>query len=218
MLHTDAAFGNATRQGTQAGYVIAMVHRQAAQDAQSLWSPLVWRSYRLKRVVSATLAGESQALGDGLGHLEWLACLWGEALDHNFEPNKREGTLQRTPSLAVIDCKSCYDNVMGAGDPAKDKRTAIDLVVVREALARIGTTLRWAPNPRQLADGLTKDESRPIDLLRATLRIGTYQLFDELSHFGNGPAGERAKARPRPSGSSCRSSTRAAAACGQARS
>eukprot|EP00959_Pyramimonas_sp_CCMP1952_P354325 7422896-Pyramimonas_sp.AAC.1 len=38
----------------------------------SPWGPLIWRSYRVKRVVKSTLAGESSAMTDGLGHLEWV--------------------------------------------------------------------------------------------------------------------------------------------------
>eukprot|EP00959_Pyramimonas_sp_CCMP1952_P267194 5586241-Pyramimonas_sp.AAC.1 len=72
MAHTDAAFANATREGTQGGYVIAAVDRAVMNDSESDWSPLVWKSSRLKRAVAATLAGEVQTLADGLGHMEWM--------------------------------------------------------------------------------------------------------------------------------------------------
>ena len=71
----------------------------------------------------------------------------------------------------------------GSGAPVKDKRTAVDVVIVREPLERMTTVLRWAPTNCQLADGLTKDEARPVDLLCAVVREGEYQLFDEADHL-----------------------------------
>ena len=69
-------------------------------------------------------------------HPRLTACTWmQEAMDVEFEPEEREKSLTTRPSVAVIDCKSAYDNVV-SGAPAKDKRTAIDVVIVREALAR----------------------------------------------------------------------------------
>eukprot|EP00959_Pyramimonas_sp_CCMP1952_P185053 3869404-Pyramimonas_sp.AAC.1 len=104
--------------------------------------------------------------------MEWMMSIMQEAIDPNFEPTRREESFSKRPSVCVIDCKSAYDNITGSGAPVKDKRTAIDVVIVRESLARVSTTLRWAPTTCQLADGFTKDEARPIDLLRAVIRSG----------------------------------------------
>lgn len=42
-------------------------------------------------------------------------------------------------------------------------------------------SVRWCPTELQLADGLTKDQQDPADLLRAALSIGEYQLNQEAS-------------------------------------
>ena len=106
MGHSDAAFANACDSGTQGGYVLAAVDSDMLSDKDAAWSPLVWRSYRLKRVVPSTLSGEAQVLGDALGHLEWISCLWMETLRPDFDPRRREGQLLSLPSLAEVDCKS----------------------------------------------------------------------------------------------------------------
>ena len=83
-LHTDAAFANAKKQGTQAGYLVGVTTNELQAGKPAPWSPCVWKSYRLKRVVGATFAGESQVLSDGLGHAEWIACHLSEAKFPDF--------------------------------------------------------------------------------------------------------------------------------------
>ena len=39
--------------------------------------------------------------------------------------------------------------------------------------------IRWIPTNRMLADGLTTDKIDPIDLLRACIRSGNYQISPE---------------------------------------
>ncbi|CAE8643680.1 unnamed protein product, partial [Polarella glacialis] len=136
-LHTDASFQNAVKGGTQAGYIVGVTDDKLARGELAPWSPLTWKSYRLKRVVGSTLAGETQSLIDGLGP--------------------------------------------GSPIGVTDKRCAVDLIIGRESLNRMGATLRWAPTDRQLADALTKDAAEPTDLLRAAMRGKVYQLGDEPS-------------------------------------
>eukprot|EP00959_Pyramimonas_sp_CCMP1952_P060738 1268696-Pyramimonas_sp.AAC.1 len=56
-----------------------------AEGKKSPWSPAAWRLYRLKRrrVVGSTLAGGTQALSDGIGHLE--RCHLAEGLYADFD-------------------------------------------------------------------------------------------------------------------------------------
>ena len=181
IMHSDASFLNAAKNGTQAGYILGFTNREMASGMRSPWSPAAWRSYRLKRVVGSTLAGETQALSDGIGHLEWLLCHLCEALYADFDIKMRERWFGRHPCLAVTDCKSVYDHITGASSPSTvgDRRVAVDMVIVREGLSRSATTLRWAPTDRQLADGLTKDSAEPCDLLRGVIRTGCYQISEE---------------------------------------
>lgn len=110
-LHTDAAFGNAKGKGTQAGYVVGVTDYRLWKGEEAPWSPALWRSYRLKRVVGSTFAGETQVLSDGLGHAEWVACHLAEAIDGNFSLANRSAFLQRFEFQAIVDCKSIYDHL-----------------------------------------------------------------------------------------------------------
>jgi len=59
-----------------------------------------------------------------------------------------------------------------------DRRTAIDVAIIKESVARCSMILRWIPTDRMLADALTKDKGDPADLLRAVVRAGVYQIAD----------------------------------------
>ena len=182
-LHTDAAFGNAKGKGTQAGYIVGVSNDLLQQGKQAPWAPAAWKSYRLKRVVGSTFAGETQALMDGLGHAEWIGCHLAEGIFPNFSLHDRSRFLKQFDLQAVVDCKSVYDHLQQYASPGSvsDKRVAIDLVIIRETLQRIHGVIRWCPTWLQLADALTKESPEAMDLLRGALMAKEYHLHAESS-------------------------------------
>ena len=74
--HSDAAFANVGNH-TQAGYLVAFVDKEMNDGKMATWNPAVWKSYRLSRAVSSTLAAESQALSVATGTVEWMSLLFG---------------------------------------------------------------------------------------------------------------------------------------------
>ena len=180
-LHTDAAFANAKKQGTQAGYLVGVTTDEMQAGKPAPWSPCAWKSYRLKRVVGSTFAGESQVLTDGLGHAEWITCHLAEAKYHDFSLSKRDQFLSDFKLQAIVDCKSIYDHLQNYASPGSigDKRVAIDLVIVRETLKRVGGLIRWVPTWLQFADAMTKESPEAMDLLRAALMSNKYHLSQE---------------------------------------
>ena len=180
-LHTDAAFANAKKQGTQAGYLVGITTDEMQAGKPAPWSPCAWKSYRLKRVVGSTFAGESQVLTDGLGHAEWISCHLAEAKYADFSLSKRDQFLSDFKLQAIVDCKSIYDHLQNYASPGSigDKRVAIDLVIIRETLKRVGGLIRWVPTWLQLADAMTKESPEAMDLLRAALVSNRYHLSQE---------------------------------------
>ena len=182
-LHTDASFGNAKGKGTQAGYIVGVTEESLQKGEQAMWSPAAWRSYRLKRVVGSTFAGESQALMDGLGHAEWIGCHLAEGIFSDFSLQERSRFLKSFALQAIVDCKSVYDHLQQYASPGSvsDKRVAIDLVIIRETIQRIHGVIRWCPTWLQLADALTKESPEAMDLLRGALMKNQYHLHAESS-------------------------------------
>ena len=190
--HSDAAFANIGAH-TQAGYILAFVD-QSLQDGEiSCWTPVVWKSYKLPRAVSSTLSGESQALATASGTVEWLNLLITEALDGSFEPKDGRSLLARRPPILATDCKSLFDHLISPSSPTavEDRRTSIDIVILRESIKLLSAHVRWLPTNRMIADGLTKDKIDPIDLLRSCVRAGSYQISPE-EHVLAQQASERA--------------------------
>ena len=86
--------------------------------------------------------------------------------------------MQERPPVCVIDCKSLYDHRSAVGSPSTlhDKRSAIDVLIIREFMKRTRCMIRWAPTGLQLAGGLTKDKGEAADCLRQSLKSGSYVL------------------------------------------
>lgn len=178
--YSDAAFANRGTH-TQAGYILAFVNKALNDGQISHWTPACWKSYKLPRAVSSTLSGESQALSTASGTVEWLNLILSEALDGGFEPREFLNRLAKRPPVLATDCKSLYDHLISPSSPTavEDRRTSIDIVIIRESLRRMQAFIRWLPTNRMLADALTKDKLDPVDLLRACMRNGSYQISPE---------------------------------------
>ena len=58
VMHTDAAFQNAQGGASQAGYIIAVTDDRLAKGELAPWSPLFWRSHKLRRVVGECVSCE----------------------------------------------------------------------------------------------------------------------------------------------------------------
>ena len=135
----------------------------------------------MPRAVSSTLSGESQAMSTATGTVEWLSLMLSEALDGKFDVRECRSLLSKRPPIIATDCKSLYDHLVSPSSPTgvDDRRTSIDIVIIRESIKLTGAQVRWLPTDRMIADGLTKDKADPIDLLRSCVRAGCYQISPE---------------------------------------
>ena len=82
------------------------------------------------------------------------------------------------PHEHIVAAKSLYDclskEVAGG---RHDRRSAIDMAIIRDNLKNNGTIIRWVPHPLMPADGLTKEDvSRGSDALSYLLRRGLFSL------------------------------------------
>ena len=175
---SDAALQNASGGGTQAGSVVTLVRKGFGDGQEVEWAPLLWRSHRLPRVVVSKLSGETMALLETLGYLEWMACLLLEGRNPDFRVRDREKHYSQVQTWQVIDAKSVYDHLRSNNPQSgvDDRRTALDFLVAVESLDRLHCTLRWGPSGVQLGDVLTKDTADAADTWRAFLKRGRYRL------------------------------------------
>lgn len=154
---------------------------------------LCWRSGRIQRVVNSTLAAETQSLSRGIGDLLWVMVLFEELEDPTFSlrnwPQRLSGkdvlaiasnssSERLKGSLAVVDAKSLYDQLCKDSIGGQDKRTAIEIQIIREDLNSISGKMRWIDHPAMIADGLTKVKGSN-EALYEVLSTGVFKLTAE---------------------------------------
>ena len=180
VCHSDAAFANVGCH-TQAGFVIGFTEAKLQSGFEATWTPAAWRSFRLNRAVSSTLGAESQSMSLATGTVEWLLLLLSEILDGPLDIRSCRDMLKVRQPILVTDCKSLYDHLLSPSSPTsiEDRRTSIDVVIIRESCKLMAAFVRWVPTDRMLADALTKDSGDATDLLRACMKRAAYQISPE---------------------------------------
>ena len=110
-----------------------------------------------------------------------MSLLLAETLDGAFDVRSSREVLSRRPPIVITDCKSLYDHLTSPSSPTnvEDRRTSIDITIIKESVRSCSAHVRWVPTNRMLADGLTKDVVDPIDLLRSCIRSSSYQISPE---------------------------------------
>ena len=157
------------------------------QGVHSKASTLMWRSARCERAVNSTLAGETIAMSAALADAEWAQIMIQDILDQTVTVRDKTGgnlpfqvvfrsscTLsKRLPQDHSIDAKSVFDALIKecAGN-RQDRRTAVDLAIVRETLKAQGSHIRWIPHPLMLADSMTK--AGPVRWERCSETLATH--------------------------------------------
>ena len=163
-VHSDAAFAN-VGDHTQGGFVIGFSTDELDKGVETTWTPAVWKSFKLSRAAGSTLAAEAQAMVAATGTLEWTALLLSEALEGITDVRDYIRHLRTRPPVIVTDCKSLYDHLIAVSSPTsvEDRRTSIDIVILRQSIGSLGASVRWVPTNRMLADSLTKSAGDPTD-------------------------------------------------------
>jgi len=167
---TDASFANDGFH-SQGGHLV-LAHEASLSGGGSARTNIVsWRSGKLQRVVNSTLAAETQSLSRGLADLMWSMVVFREFSDGKFELRRWNEKLAASDvvaicssssdevlkqSLAIIDAKSLYDYLSKETVGGQDKRTAIEVQIIREDLNALEGRVRWVDHQTMIADGLTK--------------------------------------------------------------
>lgn len=193
---TDASFANHGYHSQGGQMVIA--HEKGLRDGLKVKTNLVgWRSGRLQRVVNSTLAAETQSLSRGLGDLLWIMVLTKELSEANFKVRDWKHRLSAEEvlvlgsenhqeflkeSLAIVDAKSLYDYLAKETVGGQDRRTAIEIQIIRDDLHHLDGQVRWVDHPAMIADGLTKVRGNNEPLYRL-LRDGSFKIQAEESQM-----------------------------------
>ena len=106
----DASFASAKQLSAQQGLFIMACTPKLAENQTTEFSPIVWHSKQIGRVVRSTLSAEAYAMSSSLDKLTWIRCMWGYIKDPKFAWHQPEKALQNEQKgLMITDCKSLYD-------------------------------------------------------------------------------------------------------------
>ena len=128
-----------------------------------------------------------------------------------LSPHEWRGRKEVTPLMSVTDSKGSYDYLCsGSVSPSEDRRSAIDLAIIRENLSGPRMFLRWIDGKVQVADALTRLHS-DVDLLRAVCQ----QAFTKLVEAPKIMTASRQEEREREGIPRVKSPFSVAGACGR---
>ena len=177
----NTAFDQMSKLYSQGGEIV-FFYDQDLPKSQSLQNVTFnsWKSYRLKRRTVNTLSSETQALVRGMSSIHWLRVLILEA--RGLEMSAREWTREvaSLPYICVTDSKSLYDMIQKCMNPASqcdDKRTSIDVALIKQELKDLNGVIRWIDGRTMLADSLTKVAKS--DYLRHVMLPGRWSILEE---------------------------------------
>ena len=168
------------RTSSQAGYILFFYDvRMETQSKDHRISLIHWKSYKLKRLTVNTLSAETQAMVAGVGGVHWQRFMLMESMGHTIGGPGWEEQLSCLPFIAVTDSKSLYDTMSKCSNPAtqvEDKRTAIDIAILKNDMRRSKGQVRWIPGTVMISDALTKKMSSQG--LKELLEHGRWSLCE----------------------------------------
>ena len=76
-----------------------------------------------------------------------------EAIECIGEIRKYEQHLKHRTPVIVSDCKSLHDHLVAVSSPTsvEDRRTSIDIVILRQSMSRLSASIRWVPIAYQIS-------------------------------------------------------------------
>ncbi|CAK9017487.1 Retrovirus-related Pol polyprotein from transposon RE1 (Retro element 1) (AtRE1) [Includes: Protease RE1 [Durusdinium trenchii] len=189
---TDASYANVCKGKSQGAFAVLALEKKVATQGKGRCNLLHWRSGKLHRIVNSTLAAETQSLSRGLAELAWTVTVFNEFTTEDFDMKQWEKRLRQhrlhalvseeadqelRHNVSIVDAKSLYDHLSRETTGiASDKRTALEMQVIRQALAETKTQIKWVPHPSMIVDSLTKRHGNVAPLIQL-LRSGVLEVW-----------------------------------------
>eukprot|EP00435_Cladocopium_sp_Y103_P032775 s1444_g8.t1 len=173
---SDAAWGVRKNHESQGGYFVLLMNKRAlAGHMDEPYVVLDWRSYKLSRISRSSLNAEAQACAGAMDALEYLLIFWYGCVTPDFELRLLDVNDISMPSALVVDAKALYDSLKAEVPQMQgDRRSKIEVMVVKQKMDEMKTKLKWISSETQLADGATKSAAR--QLLADRLRSHVFSL------------------------------------------
>lgn len=159
MVCADGSYGKLNKVDSCGGKLIALVGEGGNM------CPITWGCRKFPRPARSALAAEVQAAADAMGEGEVIRLQWEEM----------SGMDKGTARLVLVTDSKSLQEACQTDNQLKDKRTAIDMAVLRRSVEMNIYSIMWRPGKTQLADPLTK-QGACCDRLRHALTTGQVSI------------------------------------------
>ncbi len=150
------------------------------KGAQGKVSIMSWSSSKLRRVARSSSAAETQAANSACEELEFTRLVWAEFENEAFNVQDAWKYIASVPGVLVVDAKDLFDSTARSESSGlQDRRTAIEVLALRQALSWGHTGIRWVHSKAQLADVLTKASHVLVERTACFMWAGTWRLVED---------------------------------------
>ena len=160
ITYTDASWATRRDGSSQGGQLTVMMEAKVMMGNQGRFSVLCWTSRRLRRVARSSTSAEVQMVGNAIDTHEFVKLGYLDMLgSRKLDLRNADQYLQEVPSALICDSRNAFDGlakVETSGLHMEEKRTAIELLGIKERLSQANVSVRWVDGDQELADCLTK--------------------------------------------------------------
>ena len=138
-------------------------------------------NFKQDRRTPSTLGAELIALSRSLAEGRWMRSMWLEANYHDYTLGENTKWESQVAMCAIVDNKPLYDHAKSVNDNnIKDKRHAIEMLIVKEDLRIHNIQIRWVATFQMLGDILIK-RGVSVDFLLKVLNWGMFTIIEDKS-------------------------------------
>lgn len=184
VTYTDASWACRADGSSQGGQLTVLADKSILSGERSYFSILSWQSRKLVRKARSSTSAEVQMEANATDSHEFIKQTLLEWFNkERFLPHQTDQIMHKVPSVLILDSKNLYDalsRIQTSGLQLEEKRTAIEVLTIRERTVETGIQIRWVDSDQQLADGLSKGHQveHLLDLLvKGVLSIQFDPLF-----------------------------------------
>ena len=95
----DASFASAKQLSDHQGFFTMACAQGLARNETTEFSPVVWHSKQIGRVVRSTLSAEAYSMSSSLDKLTWIRIVWGYIKSPDFDVSEPELSLKGNPRV-----------------------------------------------------------------------------------------------------------------------
>ena len=162
----DAANKNRVDGTSTQGYFIGASHQNMLKGDCEVVAPLAWNSSKIQRVCRSPGAAEAAAAVNTEDALYFARFQMAEMLGTSFSIRHVNCAVSSIHGTVTTDSRNVYDKLSTEVLCTKgsERRVDIELMGMKHAQLRNHVTIRWVHSEAQLANSLTKNELRQLQL------------------------------------------------------